>query len=117
MISNYPYYGLPNYMNYFKNSSPAFNQPYIHNPPSYTSKPVTQNYTFSSPYSKNTAKFSNQPQFSHSSNVSRDSPIFNILGLNLYFDDLLILCLIFFLFSEKVNDYFLILILFLLLMD
>lgn len=117
MIPNYPYYGLPNYMNYFKNSSPAFNQPYIHNSPSHTSKPVTPNYTFSSPFSKNTAKFSNQPQFSHSSNVSRGSPIFNILGLNLYFDDLLILCLIFFLFSEKVNDYFLILILFLLLMD
>lgn len=117
MIPNYPYYGLPNYMNYFKNSSSTFNQPYIHNPPSYTSKPVTPNYTFSSPYSKNTNKFSNQPQISPSPNISKDSPIFNILGLNLYFDDLLILCLIFFLFTEKTNDYFLILILFLLLMD
>ena len=38
-------------------------------------------------------------------------------GLSPHFDDILILCLILFLFSEKTNDYFLIMILFLLLMN
>lgn len=38
------------------------------------------------------------------SECSNDSPIFNILGLNLFFDDVLIICIIFFLYNENVND-------------
>ena len=33
-----------------------------------------------------------------------DSPLFQIFGINLYFDDILIICLIFFLYQEGVKD-------------
>lgn len=33
-----------------------------------------------------------------------DSPLFQILGIDLYFDDILILCLLFFLYQEGVKD-------------
>lgn len=31
-------------------------------------------------------------------------PLFSFFGINLYFDDVLILCILFFLYNEKVND-------------
>lgn len=52
-----------------------------------------------------------------SNNSQKQQPTFSILGLDLYFDDILILALIFFLFNEDSHDYFLIMILFLLLMN
>lgn len=63
-----------------------------------------------------------QPMFStvipqNVNNQNSTAPLFTILGLNLFFDDILILCLIFFLFNEKTNDYILIMILFLILMS
>ena len=33
-----------------------------------------------------------------------NSQVFNILGITLYFDDILIICLLFFLYSEGVQD-------------
>lgn len=36
-----------------------------------------------------------------------DSPFFEIFGLSLYFDDVLLICLIFFLYQEGVQDEFL----------
>lgn len=38
-----------------------------------------------------------------SSNIE-DSPLFQIFGINLYFDDILLVCLIFFLYQEGVKD-------------
>lgn len=43
--------------------------------------------------------------------------IFEIFGLKLYFDDLLLICLIFFLYSEGVKDYYLFISLVLLLLS
>lgn len=45
------------------------------------------------------------------------SPMFNLLGLNIYFDDILIVCILFFLYSEHVDDPFLFIVLVLLLMS
>lgn len=42
----------------------------------------------------------------------KESPIFEILGIKLYSDDLLILALIFFLYKENINDKLLLLALF-----
>ena len=39
-----------------------------------------------------------------SSDFSEDSPLFQIFGINLYFDDILLICLIFFLYQEGVKD-------------
>ena len=33
-----------------------------------------------------------------------DSPLFQLFGINLYFDDILLICLIFFLYQEGVKD-------------
>jgi hypothetical protein len=33
-----------------------------------------------------------------------DSPLFQIFGINLYFDDILIVCILFFLYQEGVKD-------------
>lgn len=35
---------------------------------------------------------------------NEDSPLFQIFGINLYFDDILLVCLIFFLYQEGVKD-------------
>lgn len=51
------------------------------------------------------------------SRSSYDSPLFDIFGMQLYFDDVLIICLIFFLFQEGVDDEWLYIALILLLLS
>ncbi len=46
-----------------------------------------------------------------------DKPLFEIMGIKLYFDDILLLCLIFFLYQEGTDDSFLMIALVLLLMS
>ena len=46
-----------------------------------------------------------------------EKAIFEILGIKLYFDDLLLLCLIFFLYTEGVQDQYLLIALILLLLS
>lgn len=50
-----------------------------------------------------------------SSNI--DEPIFEILGISLYLDDIIILCLLFFLYTEGVQDELLFIVLILLLLS
>lgn len=38
------------------------------------------------------------------SSKNEDSPLFQIFGINLYYDDILLVCLIFFLYQEGVKD-------------
>lgn len=49
--------------------------------------------------------------------IAEDSQCFEILGLRLYFDDLLLICLIIFLYNEGVKDQFLFIALILLLLS
>lgn len=49
--------------------------------------------------------------------IAEDSQYFEILGLRLYFDDLLLICLIIFLYNEGVKDQFLFIALILLLLS
>lgn len=46
-----------------------------------------------------------------------DKPLFEIMGIKLYFDDILLLCLIFFLYQEGTDDSFLLIALVLLLLS
>jgi hypothetical protein len=46
-----------------------------------------------------------------------DVPIFNLFGLQLYYDDILLVCLIFFLYTEGIKDDFLFIVLVLLLIS
>lgn len=47
----------------------------------------------------------------------KDEPCFEIFGITLYFDDILLICLLFFLYNEGVNDQFLFISLILLLLS
>lgn len=49
--------------------------------------------------------------------LSDNSQVFNILGITLHFDDILIICLLFFLYSEGVKDEMLFIALILLLLS
>lgn len=48
---------------------------------------------------------------------NKEPEIFEIFGLKLYFDDILLICLIFFLYNEGVKDYYLFISLILLLLS
>ena len=52
-----------------------------------------------------------------SRNISNDSPVFQFFGINLYFDDILLICLILFLYLEDVKDESLFIVLILLLLS
>lgn len=52
---------------------------------------------------------------SSTKSTNSEKPIFEIFGICLFFDDLIILCLLFFLYQENVKDEMLYIILFLLL--
>lgn len=46
----------------------------------------------------------NSKQSDQQSNSNDDAPLFQIFGINLYFDDILLICLIWFLYDEGVKD-------------
>ena len=50
-------------------------------------------------------------------NISKDDTLFEIFGIKLYFDDILLICLIFFLYQEGVQDQYLFIALILLLLS
>lgn len=68
---------------------------------------------------KNQSKNNSQNKFNNvTNNNSQDYlPLFSILGFDLYFDDILLLCIIFFLYNEHVNEPYLFLTLVLLLLN
>lgn len=45
-----------------------------------------------------------QPKKEEPSSKNEDSPLFQIFGIDLYYDDILLVCLIFFLYQEGVKD-------------
>ncbi len=144
MIPNYPYFGLPNYMRYMNpnfypqqmpNSS-NIQKAYSKNNVQY--RPHSQGNEFNNVSSQNNRKNSkfnstdnkssksnyrdlnSKNKYTNSSTANSQepySPIFNLLGLNIYFDDILIVCILFFLYNEHVDDPFLFITLILLLMS
>lgn len=134
MMANYPYFGFPNYLNYMNNGvRPASPPPpnFAHKPPRrdnfktmhYAQTP-NQNMHGKTPNMKQSlnshkensnTNFNTKPENKHLN--SDGEPIINIFGISLYFDDILIICLIFFLYNEKVTDYYLFFVLILLLLS
>lgn len=90
-MPRFPYFGFPNfyYRNYnyhpnYKNNKTNFNSSnFNHNTPP-TSEKANYKKTDSKP--------------------NADSFVFDLFGLKLYFDDILLICLIFFLYNEGVKD-------------
>lgn len=119
----YPYYTYKNYSNPYPNKSYDSVRQNMHN------TDVVNNKTLASTgraYRKNTSNntdYANINNKNHNStdygfnnkdscnkkseacsNENEDSPLFQLFGINLYFDDILLVCLIFFLYQEGVKD-------------
>ena len=98
MINNYPFFGFPNYLNH---KQPLQN-PYI---------PNNLEYKISKPVNTNSEQYKNKDK------KIIPNTFLNILGINLSFDDVLIICVILFLYNEKTDDYYLLFVLILLLLS
>lgn len=97
---------------------------YAHETPDYRSKSNYRNFYANNNYDSrcpSTDKSNNKIDNLKNTDSNRSEsgnyePVFNLLGINLYFDDILILCLLFFLYTEQANDFSLYLALIFLLM-
>lgn len=102
MVYNYPYSNFTSHIN--NNVYPYYT--------SFKNSPVYSKYAIE----KNNSKKNNETQKNENNNTS-ESTIISILGLQLNFDDILLICLIIFLYNEKTNDTYLFLALILLLLS
>ena len=100
-------YRFPYYSNYSKiqnsqnvqNGQTKANNNYINN------NHNINNNIENSHSSKNSAtKNSNKIKENIKNTDYNDEPLFQLFGINLYFDDILLICLIFFLYQEGVKD-------------
>lgn len=116
---DYSYMGL-NYPNFYPNK--RYYSYYKPNPYFSDGRNVSMNSRFKKTNEFSTPNFSVESEKKDSSNqknstnentsrstiynesTQKEQALFSILGLNLYFDDILILCLLFFLYTEEVKD-------------
>lgn len=94
MIPNYAYWGLPNYMKYV-------NTPGYYPPQNIPMNKKSTNNEKRIPYSSNSTEKNSSPNFTNENN---SEPLLTVFGINFYFDDILIICLLFFLYNENVSD-------------
>lgn len=108
MMFSYPYFRSPYYPRYsrygyrYPNVSSYSNTAYtkIHREKNNTKKEVKNEARINE-----TSKFmANEIKKEERTSPDEDSPLFQIFGIDLYFDDILIVCLIFFLYQEGVKD-------------
>ena len=128
----FPYFGYPYYYNYYpgypKNTSSSTSQKVnTNNSTNATNNNIDirnkslKNTQYSNMQINKNASITTKENFSSNTSNSRfsnskeDVPIFEILGIKLFLDDIIILCILFFLYQEKVHDEMLYIILFLLL--
>lgn len=126
MMPTYPFFGFPNnrrpYPNYFSyspshNTSTNWNKnrenPYS---PSTSLGEKQKNFTYSSPPSHSVKKQDSKKEDTIKAENAFEE-CFEIFGIKLYFDDLLIIALLFFLYQEEVKDSYLYIALILLLLS
>lgn len=118
----YPYYTYKNYSNPYSNKGYESVTQNMHNVNTVNSNslaPASRNYKKNIVNNTSNSSINNK---NHNSNDDRyydnncgrksetcscedkDSPLFQLFGINLYFDDILLVCLIFFLYQEGVKD-------------
>lgn len=126
MIYNYPFFGFPNYLNHNQSVS---NQ-YLSNYSRYQNRTIKPNNNSHYEVSYNDRRVSNNFRTNNNtalkSNVintekkrekqDKQNSFFDLFGIHLYFDDILLICVILFLYNEKIDDYYLLLALILLLL-
>ncbi len=91
----YPFFSFPRFRKYYSygyNNSYSFNGNLPNLPSNYNEKSIHK-VEVQDKYKKNEA--------------NNDAPLFEVFGLKLYFDDVLIISLIFFLYQEGVQDQYL----------
>ncbi len=106
----FPYFGYP-YNNPYYRYYPKYNN-YINNNSNTQPLSTKISSTTRENVSSNTATESRKI---NSSTINSEQALFEIFGIKLFFDDIVILCLLFFLYQENVNDEMLYIILFMLL--
>lgn len=114
-ISRFPFFYNPNYYN----NSNIHNRSYYHSQLRHTTTNNSPDYSLNKniySYINNTQSNKTQTQENRvlkddlnkknnsKSNPNTDSYFFELFGLKLYFDDILLICLIFFLYQEGVKD-------------
>ena len=94
-MPSFPYFGFPfsPYRRYNYNSFNGNNNLYKQTPVINTSVTNKTHLDEEIPPKSNTSK----------DNISKDNYLFDLFGLKLYFDDILLVCLIFFLYNEGVK--------------
>lgn len=118
MMYNYPFFNFPSFRRYtyrpteryVSGYSPTQNNPQNnHNPQNYSRK-INRNQNNASQNSKSYNNVNSNP-ISNTSNDKKEfkdrQELFDFLGIKLYFDDVLLICLIFFLYNEGVKDQYL----------
>lgn len=104
MMFHLPYFNMPYYGRY---SRYGYHYPYYNcfktsNTNSYN-KNANSTKNNSSVKNMNICSSTNEKENKNKENSS-DSPLFQLFGINLYFDDILLICLIWFLYDEGVKD-------------
>ena len=116
----YPTYSSKLSTNYYKNfqtfphypqySNKQFNKSFNNQSTEKPSQTQTQ-------YKNNYTNLEKTKKISNKSEKVEETHLFEILGIKLYFDDILLICLIFFLYNEGVQDQYLFIVLILLLLS
>lgn len=102
MMFHYPYWGYPFSSRY---SRYGYRYPNYGYSPSYqTSYHSKQNKVASTKEKEKIPSVTPPKEDTKSSCSEEEPPIFEIFGIKLYFDDILLVCLIFFLYQEGVKD-------------
>lgn len=107
MMFSPPFFRTP----YYRRFLPSYYNTNIHK--TATEKEVAQDFGNKKFDSKEESKIDSKKR----EYLSDNSQVFNILGITLHFDDILIICLLFFLYSEGVKDEMLFIALILLLLS
>lgn len=114
MIFNFPYYRSPYYSKYY-NSNLAYKSPNSYYPKFKEDEFSIKNLNS---YEDNIKKEDNNISSENEKKSSNDTrQFFDIMGIKLYFDDILIICLLLFLYEEGVKDQYLFISLILLLLS
>lgn len=113
MMYNYPFWRFPSFRRNYYYPRPNYYKSNYYKSNNTSSCDTKKESTFSS-YIPNESK---KVDFSCDDNFYNDTELFNIFGFSLHIDDLLILALLFFLYQERIDDIYLYIALFLLLLS
>ncbi len=132
MMYSYPFFSFPRFRRYPASTTPPAHVPYSSYVPqpsygnvSASNRPFVPSstpYARSKPNSPTSSKSKNEERenrekSAYKTDLKEENVLFEIFGIKLYYDDILLICLIFFLYQEEVNDPYLFIALILLLLS